>query len=217
MPFIWISMGIVICCSTSSASRPGHCVITCTQVLAMSGYASTGSVLNAITPQRKSSTAMLRTMKRLSRAFSMAVESLLLDRVLEFQRVPNYFLPGAHAAKDFLHAAGQHLAAGYFHAPKLFSRQREVHPILVVQMQNRGRWHRCVGLLRFAMECRRNEHPGPHHSRVAHLNPHFRCALAWIQHRANVADHSGEKFVGIRVQPDIHFFSQMHVAQVVFE
>jgi len=29
-PFIWISIGIVTCCSTSSAARPGHCVMTVT-------------------------------------------------------------------------------------------------------------------------------------------------------------------------------------------
>ena len=36
-PLIWVSMGIVICCSTSSPARPGHWVITCTQLLATSG------------------------------------------------------------------------------------------------------------------------------------------------------------------------------------
>ena len=87
---------MVTCCSTSSAARPGHCVITCTQVFATSGYASTGSFLKAMMPQMKRRIAMLKNDEAIvQREVDERSESLLLHRVLEFERIGDHLLSGA--------------------------------------------------------------------------------------------------------------------------
>src|SRR5579862_5647517 len=64
VPLISRSSGTVISCSTSSAARPGICVVTCAATSPNSGYASTDSVSQAYTPKPRSRAASTMTATR---------------------------------------------------------------------------------------------------------------------------------------------------------
>src|ERR1035441_1038234 len=96
---------------------------------------------NEMMPQPNNRTAITTTRKRLLSAKStrprIIVRSLLLG-VLEDQGVLHHALPRLNARPNLLHVAGEHVSAGYFHAPELPVAGGNVDPVAVMKVQDRG-------------------------------------------------------------------------------
>src|ERR1035438_4551646 len=143
-PLICASTGTVICCSTSSAARPGHCVITCTQLLATSGYASTGSLMKAMMPHTRITTPSAITSRRSRSAKSRiqrimrGVRPLPFDCGCELQSVLDGFVALVQTREDILQTVRRYFAAVNLHTTELLAAERPEHPILVVKTQDRG-------------------------------------------------------------------------------
>src|SRR5215831_19000314 len=138
-PFNSTSRGTVICCSTSSAAWPGHCVMTWAYVSATSGYASIGRAWNEMMPHTKSTSAPPRTSRGLVRATSMAFRSmgsvsgaLLGDLGGEFEGVDDQFIARSYALANFQHAVGSEPIGNHFDLAEPLVALLLKHPILVV-------------------------------------------------------------------------------------
>src|SRR5689334_18135231 len=81
-PFSARSIGTVICCSTSSAARPGYSVITTACVSEISGYASTFNCWNDHTPSttRPSAATIVTKRCRTAKRSNLAIMLLGLQQ-----------------------------------------------------------------------------------------------------------------------------------------
>src|SRR5215467_7101515 len=153
-----------------------------------------GRPWNAIAPQTNSSTASPSTSSRLLSAKSTrpritALLPSLLHGVLHDQRVHNDALAWLHARRDFLHVVGTHRPAHDLFPLKLAVIARwHVHPLAIVQMEDRCRRHGRMNAGRWPAEGRRHEHPHTQNPGVRDLDADFRGPDVRVEHRRDIAD-----------------------------
>src|SRR3954471_13677505 len=118
------SIGTVICCSTSSAARPGYSVITTACVSEISGYASTFNSWNDHTPSTTSPSAATIVTNRL-RTANRSNLAIMLLRLQQHRPVHHGAVPRMQPRKD------RHLVAdppARLHFDGLESPRRSLHP-----------------------------------------------------------------------------------------
>src|ERR1700730_923836 len=145
----------------------------------------------------KRSSAMARTRRRLPRAKSTSLRSivrrspwLLLDRVLEDERVRDDPFPGLEAGHQLLHLAGEHLAADNFLPLEAAVANRDVHPFAIVQVEDSRRGHDGALLGGLTVERCRHEHAETHQAGIGDLDAHLGGANRGFEARSDIADAS---------------------------
>src|SRR5579883_2171641 len=197
IPLTSVSLGPLTRCSTSWAACPGHCVITCTQVSATSGYASIGSRWKATTPQARRSTPTNRTRTRWCSAQS-TIRRIIASgagcRADERQRVEGDLVARREAGEDLLRAVGQHPTRLDLRAPEAARPLDPEDPAPILEAEHRGGRRHDVRGDDLRLEAGRGEHPRAQEPlRVVELDAHLRRARRGIEHARDVPDRTGER------------------------
>src|ERR1035438_4912528 len=171
-----------------------------------------GSAWNEMMPQPNNRIAITATRNRLLSAKStrprIIVRSLLLG-VLQDESVQHHALPGLNARANLLHIAGEHVSVGHCHAPELPGVGGHVHPVVIVQVQDRGSRDHRMHLALLAVEGSFDEHPEAREPRVLHLQPYLGGAEVWVEGGTDIADAPFENLVRESVQTDFRKFAEV--------
>src|ERR1019366_9919412 len=150
-----------------------------------------GSAWNEMMPQPNNRIAITATRKRLLSAKStrprIIVRSLLLG-VLQDEGVLNHALPGLNARPNLLHIAGEHISAGHFHASELPIVGGHVHPVAVMEVQDRSSRNHRMHLALLAVEGCFDKHTEADEPRVLHFQPNLGGAEIRVEGGTDIAD-----------------------------
>src|ERR1039458_8601459 len=177
-----------------------------------------GSAWKEMMPHPNKRMAITATRKRLLSAKStkprIIARSLLLG-VLQDEGVLHYALPGLNSCANLLHIAGKHISAGHCHPPELSGVRGHVHPVAIVQVQDRGSRHHRMNLTLLAVEGGFDEHPEAHEPRVLHFQANLGRAEIRVESRTDIADAPFENLVRESVQTDLRKFAEVDKSQIV--
>src|SRR3984957_15435545 len=151
------------------------------------------------------------TMKRLLSAKSIrpridspplriVAAALLLHRILEDQGVANDLIARLQARFNFLDFVRQAGAGDDGNAAEFIACVRDVDPIAIVEVENRGGWNGSVRFLFLAFEGGGGEHSGTHFAFLFDFDADFGRAQCGIEDCSDVADFSFNYLIGIGVQ-----------------
>src|ERR1035441_4583387 len=177
-----------------------------------------GSARKEMMPHPNKRMAITATRKRLLSAKStkprIIARSLLLG-VLQDEGVLHYALSGLNARAYLLHIDGKHISAGHCHPPELSGVRGHVHPVAIVQVQDRGSRNHRMHLALLAVEGGFDEHTEAHEPGVLHLQPDLGGAEIRVEGGTDVAQSPPENLVGESVQTDLRVFAKVDKSQIV--
>lgn len=135
--------------------------------------------------------------------------------MIENECVSDHLLPRLKPGSDLLQFAGRGIAAHHLQPPELVAGRLCVHPVTVVNMQDRGRRYRCVRHFGAGPERGCHEHTEAHDSGVRHLDAHLRSSDVGIESGADVVHSPVQSQVRIGVQMNLGAVGHVNAGQVV--
>ena len=99
--------------------------------------------------------------------------ALLINGALQHQSVGHQLLARFYPGLDFLHVAGQLVAADDLDSPELVVRRGHVNVVPIMDMQDGARRDRRVHFHGLTAESRRHKHAEAHHAWIRHFDANF--------------------------------------------
>src|SRR5450432_1593435 len=127
--------------------------------------------------------------------------SSMSQHVVQDQRIGDYLLSRRKSRLNVLQVCviRQQIAADYLHAAKLLIWRGHEDKIAIMHVQDGGCRNDRVHLSGLTAKGRLREHAQPHDSGIVNFYSDLRRPNAWIEDRANIANRSLERSIGIRI------------------